>query len=137
MSAGIGVTPGAGVNSAVVGETLPKVRLFVSPVKDLKSQPGPLVVPLVTPTRGITVDPLLNTAWLSFPLPKTLNSAWCQLLLKSGKRLSPGEEPPLPPTKSVSVSVGPSTPAVEPSTSICGSISAVADEMGVELPTML
>jgi hypothetical protein len=39
------------------------VRQFDSPVKPLSSQLGALVVPLSTPVRTTTVDPVLKTAW--------------------------------------------------------------------------
>src|SRR5437899_6713699 len=62
-----------------------RVRLFDSPVKLWPSQLGALVVPLSTPVRTTTVDPVLKTAWSPPPSPKTLNSASCHWLPRSGK----------------------------------------------------
>ena len=46
---------------------------------------GALVVPLSTPVRTTSVDPVLKTAWSPPPSPKTLNSASCHWLPRSGK----------------------------------------------------
>ena len=97
-SAGIGPITGA-------GGVLTKVRLFDSPVKLVSAQPGPLVVPVLTPVRTFIGDPLLNTAWPPLPSPKILNSISCQVLPRSGKQLPPDAVWGVPATVTVIASV--------------------------------
>jgi hypothetical protein len=62
-----------------------RVRLFDSLVKLCLSHVGPLVVPLPTSVRTTIVAPELKTASSPPPSPKTLNSASCHWLPRSGK----------------------------------------------------
>src|SRR6266571_22153 len=80
---------GPGVGEGEPGGVLERVRLLDSAVNDLSEQPGPVLAPLSTSLRTRRFAPLLNTTWLPPPSPKTLNSACCHWLLRSGKRLSP------------------------------------------------
>src|SRR6516164_8543645 len=78
-----------GVGEGEPGGVFESVRLLDSPVKLPSEQLGPMSVPLSTCVRTRTLAPLLNVTVLLPPLPKTLNSACCHSLPKSGKRLSP------------------------------------------------
>src|SRR5689334_4226005 len=60
-------------------------RLLVSAVKLWKSQPGPTLTPLSTPTRTTSVVLGSKFTALPLPAPNTLNSASCHFVARSEK----------------------------------------------------
>src|SRR3984893_15487416 len=113
----VSLNTSAGIDPvAAAGAVLTRFRLFDSPVKLRRSQPGPLVTPLLTALRTTSVVPLAKTAWSELPSPKTLNSTSCHRLPMSGKELLPFAVNgcPFDTVTAISSVVAPLAPAAEP-----------------------